>query len=93
MKLGGYDKMNAVKKIRHYRELDVYRLAFDAAMVIFEASKKFPAGERFSLSSQIVRSVLFQSLKSSYPPIFCLSPLFVSSDLHIFNLYRLFITS
>lgn len=54
--MGGYDKMDAGKKIRHYRELDVYRLAFDAAMAIFDASKKFPTGEKFSLSSQIVRS-------------------------------------
>jgi four helix bundle protein len=42
--------------IRHFRELDVYRLAMDAAMEIFELTKAFPAGERYSLTDQIRRS-------------------------------------
>ena len=42
--------------IRHFNELDVYRLAMDSAMRIFEASKVFPAEERYSLTDQIRRS-------------------------------------
>jgi four helix bundle protein len=42
--------------IRSHRELEVYQLAFDAAMQIFELSKKFPPAERYSLTDQIRRS-------------------------------------
>lgn len=45
-----------MKKITSHRELDVYKLAFDAAMKIFELTKTFPADERFSLTSQIRRA-------------------------------------
>ncbi len=37
--------------IRSVRDLDVYRLAFDTAMKIFELSKKFPVEEKH-LTSQ-----------------------------------------
>ncbi len=42
--------------IRHFRELDVYQLAMNAAMRIFEVSKLFPIEERYSLTDQIRRS-------------------------------------
>lgn len=42
--------------IRSHRELDVWKNAMDAAMLIFESSKKFPPEERFSLTDQIRRS-------------------------------------
>ena len=42
--------------IRHFRELEVYQLGMDAAMHIFDASKLFPAEERYSLTDQIRRS-------------------------------------
>ena len=42
--------------VRHFRELRVYRSAFDAAMRIYELSKKWPAEERYSLTDQIRRS-------------------------------------
>jgi four helix bundle protein len=42
--------------IRSHEELDVYKLAFDAAMRIFEASKRFPREETYSLTDQIRRS-------------------------------------
>ncbi len=45
--------MSAVK---HFRELRVYRTAFDAAMRIFELSKKWPKEERYSMTDQIRRS-------------------------------------
>jgi four helix bundle protein len=42
--------------IRHFRELEVYRLAMDSAMKIFEISKIFPREEKYSLTDQIRRS-------------------------------------
>jgi four helix bundle protein len=41
--------------IRDFRELDVYRMAMDAAVHIFELSKGFPAEERYSLTDQVRR--------------------------------------
>lgn len=38
-------------KIRTHRDLDVYKLAFELAMEIFEISKKFPVEEKYSLES------------------------------------------
>jgi four helix bundle protein len=43
-------------KIRTHKELEVYKMAFDAAMKIFELSKKFPKEETYSLTDQIRRS-------------------------------------
>jgi len=42
--------------IRSHEELDVYQLAFRAAMRIFEVSKRFPREETYSLTDQIRRS-------------------------------------
>jgi four helix bundle protein len=42
--------------IRHFRELEVYQLAMDSAMQIFEISKRFPQEEKYSLTDQIRRS-------------------------------------
>lgn len=42
--------------VKHFRELRVYREAFDSAMRIFEFSKKWPKEERYSLTDQIRRS-------------------------------------
>lgn len=42
--------------IRHFRELDVYTLALEAAMEIFRVSKSFPTEERYSLTDQVRRS-------------------------------------
>ena len=43
-------------KIRHFRDLEVYRRAFAAALRIFEITKSFPDEERFSLVDQIRRA-------------------------------------
>ncbi|HEX6732807.1 MAG TPA: four helix bundle protein [Pyrinomonadaceae bacterium] len=43
-------------KIRSYKELRVYKAAIDAAMKIFELSKRFPPEERFSLTDQMRQS-------------------------------------
>ena len=44
------------KRIRSARDLEVYKLAFDSAMEIFEISKKFPKEEQYSLTDQMRRS-------------------------------------
>jgi len=41
--------------VRSYKELRVYQAAMDAAMRIFELSKRFPAEERYSLTDQVRR--------------------------------------
>ncbi len=38
--------------IRSFRELRVWQNAMDAAMVVFDMSKRFPAEERYSLTDQ-----------------------------------------
>ena len=43
-------------KIKTHRDLDVYRMGFDAAMQIFERTKSFPKEETYSLTDQIRRS-------------------------------------
>ena len=44
------------KKIVTHLDLEVYKLAFKAAMSIFQISKWFPKEERYSLTDQIRRS-------------------------------------
>ena len=44
------------KPIQSHRELEVYQMAFEAAMQIFELTKGFPKEERYSLTDQIRRS-------------------------------------
>lgn len=43
-------------RISTYRELQVYQIAMEAAMRIFELTKTFPVEERFSMVDQIRRS-------------------------------------
>jgi four helix bundle protein len=45
-----------MQNIRSYKELRVYQAAMDAAMEIFELSKRFPIEERYSLTDQVRRS-------------------------------------
>jgi len=42
--------------IQSHEELEVYKLAFDAAMSLFELSKSFPREERYALTDQMRRS-------------------------------------
>ena len=44
------------KPVKNHRELEVYRMAFQAAKEIFRLTKKFPSDERYSLTDQIRRS-------------------------------------
>ena len=47
---------NRNKTLKHFRDLEVYKLAFGCAMKIFEITKKFPSEEKYSLVDQIRRS-------------------------------------
>jgi four helix bundle protein len=44
------------KRVNSAKDLDVYRLAYDLAMAIFELSKRFPPEEKFALTTPIRRS-------------------------------------
>ena len=50
------DERQGRKRINRVRDLEVYQLAFDAAMGIFLISKGFPVVEKYSLTDQIRRS-------------------------------------
>jgi len=43
-------------RIKTHEDLEVYHIAFKAAMEIFELSKKFLSEEKYSLTDQIRRS-------------------------------------
>lgn len=43
-------------KINNHKELNVYQNAMEAAMEIFELTKKFPTEEKYSMIDQIRRS-------------------------------------
>ena len=45
-----------MENIRSYKELRVYQAAIDAAMRIFEITKRFPSEERFSMVDQMRRA-------------------------------------
>ena len=45
-----------MQNIRSYKELRVYQAAIDAAMRVFELTKKFPSEERFSMVDQMRRA-------------------------------------
>ena len=44
------------QRIRTHKELEVYQMAFAAAMKIYELSKSFPKEEKYSLTDQIRRA-------------------------------------
>lgn len=48
--------MAGKRLIGSYRDLDVYKMAMESAIRIFELTRDFPAEERFSLVDQIRRS-------------------------------------
>ncbi|MCP4621942.1 MAG: four helix bundle protein [bacterium] len=44
--------MDKKRDIKHFRDLEVYRRAFKAAMTIFQLTKDFPAEERYSMENK-----------------------------------------
>ena len=76
-KIGRWGVRRLGEKINSHRDLEVYKLAFNCAMEIFQITKSFPAEERFSLTDQIRRasrsvcSNLAESWrKRRYPAVF-----------------------
>lgn len=47
--------MKITMRINSVRDLELYRLAFDTAIEIFEISRSFPKEEKYSLTDQIRR--------------------------------------
>jgi four helix bundle protein len=47
---------NKVRLAKRVQDLEVYKLAFETAMKIFEITKSFPPEEKYSLIDQIRRS-------------------------------------
>src|SRR5205085_11989928 len=45
-----------MERIKSHKELRVYQAAIDAAMRIFEITKRFPVEERYSMTDQMRRS-------------------------------------
>jgi four helix bundle protein len=56
MEAGGGMEAGDREYIRDHKDLEIYKKAFEAAMTIFELSKKFPQEEKYSLTDQIRRS-------------------------------------
>jgi four helix bundle protein len=44
------------RELKHFRDLEVYNLAFQCAMELFHVSRDFPFEEKYSLTDQIRRS-------------------------------------
>ncbi|MEM6434074.1 MAG: four helix bundle protein [Cyanobacteria bacterium P01_D01_bin.115] len=42
--------------VHRHQDLEVYRMAFEGAMALFETSKQFPHEEKYSLTDQVRRS-------------------------------------
>ena len=56
-------------KIQQHTDLEVYKKGFDAAMLIFWASKNFPKEETYSLTDQIRRSTRSVCAKAKLPKL------------------------
>ncbi len=50
------DNFKTSKFVKNYSDLDVYKMAFDGAMRIYDLTKRFPKEETYSLTDQIRRS-------------------------------------
>jgi len=50
------DELNRKRLVIDHSDLELYKMAFRAAMDIFHLSKKWPVEERYSLTDQIRRS-------------------------------------
>ncbi len=49
-------RLERKKDLKHFRDLEVYELAFKDAMRIFEITKTFPSEEKYSMTDQIRRA-------------------------------------
>lgn len=55
---GGKSQMTKPSKIRNYRDLAVWQRGMEIARQVYEATKDFPADERFGLTSQLRRAAV-----------------------------------
>ncbi len=53
--------MKRNKTLRHFRDLEVYQIAFDSAMKIFNITKGFPAEEKYYQCTQKIRGMTGRS--------------------------------
>lgn len=49
-------EMERKKDLKHFRDLEVYQVAFNSAMNIFTLTKQFSAEEKYSITDQVRRS-------------------------------------
>ncbi len=49
--------------IRSFKQLRVWQNAMDAAVRVFELTKRFPAGVRYSLTDQFPARITFRSIE------------------------------
>ena len=56
---------NKTKVVKGFRDLNVYKLAFNAAMEIFELTKNWPAEEKYSATDQIRKMLKIRMCKYS----------------------------
>ena len=52
------DEEKETRRINSVRDLEVYKLAFESAMEIFEVSKRFPKEEIYSLTDHKYAGIL-----------------------------------
>jgi len=50
------DAKGKSRRLNSVRDLDVYNVAFETAMIIFKISKTFPKDEKYALTDQVRRS-------------------------------------
>ena len=73
-------------KISTHKDLEVYKISFNAAMEIFELTKNFPKEEMYSLTDQIRRSSrsvsgnIAEAFRSRRHPKFFISKLTISES-------------
>ena len=53
-----HEPPGAYRPVRHYTDLEVWRVAMDVADAVYEASARFPKEELFGLTSQIRRAAV-----------------------------------
>jgi hypothetical protein len=53
---GVEEELGMTKMVVRHQDLEVYKKAFEAAMEIFEISRRFPKEETYSLTDQVRRS-------------------------------------
>lgn len=54
--MGDAAQVTRKKVLQVVKDLEVYKIAFETSMAIFEISKTFPKEERYSLTDQVRRS-------------------------------------